>query len=313
MGEEQKLPPEEQLATARDAFEDGTDFTVAVEEEFALLDPETLGLVNRFEDVQAAARGTDLERAPRRRADRVRGRGAHRPLRRLRRGRGEDGRAPRAAPRARARAGRRRSAPPARTRGAAGRTSASSTRRTTGGTTSSSSTWSGATTPSGSTSTSGSRAATARSRSATRCGASFRAARAVGQLAVRRGGRHGPALGAHADLHAHVPALRDPGRLRRLAGVRGLRLVPLPHGLDRRAHAALVERAPAPRVSDRRDPDLRRAARPRRVAEPRRARVRTRRARARGPTTRASRCPTCRTACSRRTCGARSATASPAS
>ena len=32
-----------------------------------------------------------------------------------------------------------------------------------------------------------------------------------------------PALGAHADLHAHVPALRDPGRLRRLAGLRGLR------------------------------------------------------------------------------------------
>ena len=50
-----------------------------------------------------------------------------------------------------------------------------------------------------------------------------RAARAVGQLAVRRGGRHRPALGAHADLHAHVPALRDPGPLRRLAGLRGLR------------------------------------------------------------------------------------------
>ena len=52
MGEEQRLSPEEQLATARAAFEDGTDFTVAVEEEFALLDPETLGLVNRFEERQ---------------------------------------------------------------------------------------------------------------------------------------------------------------------------------------------------------------------------------------------------------------------
>ena len=60
-----------------------------------------------------------------------------------------------------------------------------------------------------------------------------RAARALGELAVRRGGRHRPALGAHADLHADVPALRDPGRLRRLAGVRGLRRVPLPHRLDR--------------------------------------------------------------------------------
>jgi carboxylate-amine ligase len=61
MGEEQRLSPEDQLATARAAFEDGTDFTVAVEEEFALLDPETLGLVNRFEEVKAAAVGSDLE------------------------------------------------------------------------------------------------------------------------------------------------------------------------------------------------------------------------------------------------------------
>jgi glutamate---cysteine ligase / carboxylate-amine ligase len=61
MGEEQRLSAEEQLATAREAFEHGTDFTVAVEEEFALLDPDTLLLVNRFEDLQAAARGTDLE------------------------------------------------------------------------------------------------------------------------------------------------------------------------------------------------------------------------------------------------------------
>jgi carboxylate-amine ligase len=61
MGEEQKVGYEELLATARDAYDGGTDFTLAVEEEFALLDPEALGLVNRFEDVQAAARGTELE------------------------------------------------------------------------------------------------------------------------------------------------------------------------------------------------------------------------------------------------------------
>jgi carboxylate-amine ligase len=61
MGEEQRLSAEEQLASARAAFEAGTDFTVAVEEEFALLDAETLGLVNRFEEVQSAAAGTDLE------------------------------------------------------------------------------------------------------------------------------------------------------------------------------------------------------------------------------------------------------------
>jgi carboxylate-amine ligase len=61
MGEEQRLSGQEQLAAAREGFEDGTDFTVAVEEEFALLDPETLLLQSRFEELQAAARGTDLE------------------------------------------------------------------------------------------------------------------------------------------------------------------------------------------------------------------------------------------------------------
>jgi glutamate---cysteine ligase / carboxylate-amine ligase len=61
MGEEQRLSAEEQLASAREAFENGTDFTVAVEEEFAILDPETLELSNRFEDLQQGARGTPLE------------------------------------------------------------------------------------------------------------------------------------------------------------------------------------------------------------------------------------------------------------
>jgi carboxylate-amine ligase len=61
MGEEQRLSPEEQLATARDAFEGGTDYTVAVEEEFALLDPDTLELVNRFEELKAAAGGSELD------------------------------------------------------------------------------------------------------------------------------------------------------------------------------------------------------------------------------------------------------------
>ncbi|MBX5473767.1 MAG: YbdK family carboxylate-amine ligase [Thermoleophilia bacterium] len=49
------------LEQSRAAFEEVPDFTVAVEEEFALLDPSTLGLVNRFEEVQAAAAGTELE------------------------------------------------------------------------------------------------------------------------------------------------------------------------------------------------------------------------------------------------------------
>ena len=61
MGDEQRVSPEQLIAEARERFETATDFTVAVEEEFALLDPETLDLVNRFEEVQAGARGTVLE------------------------------------------------------------------------------------------------------------------------------------------------------------------------------------------------------------------------------------------------------------
>ncbi|TMJ97964.1 MAG: YbdK family carboxylate-amine ligase [Actinobacteria bacterium] len=46
---------------AREQFEEGRDFTVAVEEEFAVLDPTTLSMTNRFEDLFAAAEGTELE------------------------------------------------------------------------------------------------------------------------------------------------------------------------------------------------------------------------------------------------------------
>src|SRR5256714_1453722 len=61
MGDTQPLSPDEQIRTAREAYEEGSDFTVAVEEEFAVLDPETLSLTNRFEELQAAAEGTPLE------------------------------------------------------------------------------------------------------------------------------------------------------------------------------------------------------------------------------------------------------------
>src|SRR6476659_10766848 len=61
MGEEQRIGYEEMLAQSRASFDSGPDCTVAVEEEFALLDPETLGLVNRFEELQEAAQGTELE------------------------------------------------------------------------------------------------------------------------------------------------------------------------------------------------------------------------------------------------------------
>jgi carboxylate-amine ligase len=61
VGDAQRLSPDEQIRSAREAFEEGHDFTVAVEEEFALLDPETLELTNRFEDLKGAAAGTELD------------------------------------------------------------------------------------------------------------------------------------------------------------------------------------------------------------------------------------------------------------
>ncbi|MDQ3380097.1 MAG: YbdK family carboxylate-amine ligase [Actinomycetota bacterium] len=61
MGDDQKLPPEELIARSRAQFETATDFTVAVEEEFALVDPDSLDLTNRFEEVKAGAQGTSIE------------------------------------------------------------------------------------------------------------------------------------------------------------------------------------------------------------------------------------------------------------
>jgi glutamate---cysteine ligase / carboxylate-amine ligase len=61
VGDSQRLSPEEQLRTAREQFEEAKDFTVAVEEEFAILDPETLSLTNGFEELKALADGTELE------------------------------------------------------------------------------------------------------------------------------------------------------------------------------------------------------------------------------------------------------------
>jgi len=61
MGDAQRLSPDEQIALARAAFEDADDLTVAVEEEFALIDPDTFELTNRFEELKEAAAGTDLD------------------------------------------------------------------------------------------------------------------------------------------------------------------------------------------------------------------------------------------------------------
>jgi carboxylate-amine ligase len=48
------------LEEARQTFESSADFTIGLEEEFALLDPETLSLVGAFERLQEAAQGDEL-------------------------------------------------------------------------------------------------------------------------------------------------------------------------------------------------------------------------------------------------------------
>ena len=61
MAEERVLSGDEQLRAGREQYEDATDFSVAIEEEFAILDPDTLALANRFEELKASAGGTDLD------------------------------------------------------------------------------------------------------------------------------------------------------------------------------------------------------------------------------------------------------------
>ena len=159
------------------------------------------------------------------------------------------------------RARRRARRAPAPTPGARGRSSGSSTRRTTAGTTRSSATSSGETTRFGLHVHVGIRGAD-------------RAIRVTN--ALRSYLPDLLALSASSPfveevftyLHSartqiftkHVPALRRARRVRRLGRVRALRPLPVRHRLDHRAHAALVERSPAPRLPDRRDPDLRRPA-----------------------------------------------------
>ena len=46
------------LDNARSVFESATDFTVGLEEEFAILDGETLTLAQRYEGLRAAAAPT---------------------------------------------------------------------------------------------------------------------------------------------------------------------------------------------------------------------------------------------------------------
>jgi carboxylate-amine ligase len=48
------------MAVARERFEGSTDFTIGLEEEFALVDPETLELQQRFEELHAACQEDEI-------------------------------------------------------------------------------------------------------------------------------------------------------------------------------------------------------------------------------------------------------------
>jgi len=61
MGDEQRVHYEELLRGARERYEAADDFTLAVEEEFAILDPATLELTDGFEALQLMSRGTAIE------------------------------------------------------------------------------------------------------------------------------------------------------------------------------------------------------------------------------------------------------------
>ena len=160
-------------ALAREVFEASEDFTVGLEEEFAILDPG-------HALAGAALRGAEVRRG---RADEVLAESVagelivrdRDPLRARHerwatpwRASARPGRACSGSP---ASAGRSW-APPAPIPGARGRSSRSSTPSTTAGSRRASSTWPGATTPSACTCTWASAAPTARSRSATGCGRS---------------------------------------------------------------------------------------------------------------------------------------------
>jgi carboxylate-amine ligase len=63
VGDTQRIPWQQLLPEARERFDAADDLTLAVEEEFAILEPDSLDLTNRFEDIHAAAQGTELAEA----------------------------------------------------------------------------------------------------------------------------------------------------------------------------------------------------------------------------------------------------------
>ena len=56
--------PSLDLESVRELFEASTDFTIGLEEEFAIVDPESLELEQRFEELYEACRRTTCSRSP---------------------------------------------------------------------------------------------------------------------------------------------------------------------------------------------------------------------------------------------------------
>ncbi len=138
-------------------------------------------------------------------------------------------------------------------------------------------------------------------------------ARTLGQLALHRGRVDAASLRAHADLRAHVPALRGTRHVRRLGGASALLRDPGRDELHRGVHPGLVVDPAAPPLRDGRGAHLRRADRTlagaRRDGARRGPHGRPRARLRRGPAARRRKAR----ATSRRTSGARSASASTAS
>ena len=95
------------------------------------------------------------------------------------------------------------------------------------------------------------------------------AARRQRQLAVSRRSGHAPALRAQPDLHEVLSALRRARRVRRLADVSRVHRAADRDAVDRRVHAGVVVGATARLLRHRRGAHLRRAGDGRRVRGPR--------------------------------------------
>ena len=250
------------MPRVREVFEASTDFTVGLEEEFAILDPRTLSLDQRFEELRAAAQEDAVL------AESVAGELIKSEIE-IRSGRGENF----ADAVARQREARSRlfalAARHDALLGATGHASveplAGAARSSTPSTTGACRTalqyvaWRNNTFSLHVHVGVNGRRAGGRA-CATGCGAVMPELLAISANSPFLDGRDSGLHSARTQIFTKsFPRCGIPDAVRRLAGVRRLHRLPRPDELDRRVHAGLVERAAAPLVRHRRDAHLRRA------------------------------------------------------